>query len=238
MIIIPAIDIRGGRCVRLLRGEPGTESVYGNDPVQMALHWREEGADWIHVVDLDAAFGTGGNRRIIRDIVGHVDARVQIGGGVRRISDFEELIAAGAERVVFGTAAVEQPSLVEEALRIAPARVVVGVDELNGRVAIRGWKERSNRNPVDFARRWLEVGVELFVHTDIERDGSLEGPSTRAIHEFAKQTKSRVIASGGIGKLADIRRLQVLEGDGVEAAIVGKALYEGAFTFREARALC
>jgi phosphoribosylformimino-5-aminoimidazole carboxamide ribotide isomerase len=238
MIIIPAIDIRGGRSVRLFRGEPGTESIYGEDPVQTALDWRQEGADWIHVVDLDAAFGTGGNRRIIRDIVSHVDARIQIGGGVRQVSDFEELIAAGAQRVVFGTAAVEQPSLVEEALRIAPDRVVVGVDERNGRVAIRGWKESSDHNPVDFARRWMEVGVGIFVHTVIERDGSLDGPSTMAIGDFARQTKSRVIASGGIGKLEDIRLLQGLEKDGVEAAIVGKALYEGAFTFREARALC
>ena len=132
---------------------------------------------------------------------------------------------------------MEKPSLVEEALHIAPERVVVGVDERDGRVAIRGWKENTNQNPVEFALRWMERGVSTFVYTDIHRDGSQRGPNTNAIREFARGTKSRVIASGGIGKLEDIRLLQALEEDGVEAAIVGKALYEVAFTFKEARNL-
>jgi phosphoribosylformimino-5-aminoimidazole carboxamide ribotide isomerase len=204
----------------------------------MALHWRKEGADWIHVVDLDAALGEEGNRRAIERILKHFDSGIQVGGGVRSISDFERLVEAGAARVVFGTAAVEEPSLVEEALRVAPERVVVGVDERDGQVAIRGWKETANQNPIDFARRWMDRGVSTFVYTDIHRDGSQRGPNMTAIRDFANGTKSRVIASGGIGKLEDIRQLQALEKDGVKAAIVGKALYEGAFTFKEARALC
>ena len=235
MTIIPAIDIEDGKCVRLVRGERGTETVFGEDPVEVALAWQDQGARLLHVVDLDAAFQPDhGNRPAIARIVKAVGIPVQVGGGVRSRADFDRLLETGAARVVFGTAAVENPSVVREALGIAPQAVVVGVDVRNGKVAVRGWQEDSAQEPVELGKRWVEEGVDTFIYTDISRDGVLTGPNVAAVRRFARETKARVVASGGIGSLEDLRRLREAETDGVEAAIVGRALYERIFTLAEA----
>lgn len=221
--------------MRLLRGERGTERVYGDDPLEVALHWQGQGAERLHVVDLDAAFGArGGNRSTIEMIIDSLRIPVQVGGGVRELSDFRRLTGAGATAVVFGTAAVEEPELIRQALALAPEKVVVGVDAREGRVAVRGWEDLSKEEPVAFARRWIEEGVTTFIYTDILRDGALEGPNLAAIRHFARSLGARVMASGGVGRLEDLRRLRETEIDGVEAVIVGRALYEGIFTLAEA----
>jgi phosphoribosylformimino-5-aminoimidazole carboxamide ribotide isomerase len=233
--IIPAVDIAEGRCVRLLQGERGTERVYGDDPLEVALHWQGQGAERLHVVDLDAAFGArGGNRSTLEMIIGSLQIPVQVGGGVRDLSEFRRLVSAGAAAVVFGTAAVEDPELIRQALSLEPDKVVVGVDAREGRVALRGWEELSQEEPISFGRRWVEEGVTTFVYTDILRDGLLEGPNVAAVRHFARSVGARVIASGGVGSLEDLRRLRETEIDGVEAVIVGRALYEGLFTLTEA----
>jgi phosphoribosylformimino-5-aminoimidazole carboxamide ribotide isomerase len=233
--IIPAVDIAEGRCVRLLQGERGTERVYGDDPLEVALHWQGQGAERLHVVDLDAAFGArGGNRATLEMIIGSLEIPVQVGGGVRDLSEFRRLVGAGAAAVVFGTAAVEDPELVRQALSLEPDKVVVGVDAREGRVALRGWEELSQEEPISFGRRWVEEGVTTFVYTDILRDGLLEGPNVAALRHFARSVGTRVIASGGVGSLEDLRRLRETEIDGVEAVIVGRALYEGLFSLTEA----
>ena len=235
MTIIPAIDIEDGKCVRLVRGERGTETVFGEDPVEVALAWQDQGARLLHVVDLDAAFQPDhGNRPAIARIVKAVGIPVQVGGGVRSLADFDRLLETGAARVVFGTAAVENPSVVREALGIAPQAVVVGVDVRDGKVAVRGWQEDSAQEPVELGKRWVEEGVDTFIYTDISRDGVLTGPNVAAVRRFARETKARVVASGGVGSLDDLRRLREAETDGVEAAIVGRALYERIFTLAEA----
>ena len=235
MTIIPAIDIEGGRCVRLVRGERGTETVYGEDPTEVALAWQDQGAELLHIVDLDGAFdGPGGNRSAILEILGAVQTPVQVGGGVRDIADFEWLMKAGATRVVFGTAAVESPSVVKKALTIAPHAVAIGVDVRKGKVSIRGWEEDSVLGPVELGKRWVEEGARRFIYTDILRDGVLTGPNVDGVRHFAKETGARVIASGGIGSLEDLLRLGPVRTDGVEAVIVGRALYDKVFTLADA----
>ena len=235
MTIIPAIDIEGGKCVRLIRGERGTETVFSEDPVEVALAWQEQGARLIHVVDLDAAFeATEGNRPAVSRIVEAVRVPVQVGGGVRSYADFERLRGAGVARVVFGTAAAKSPSVVRQALASDAPSVVVGIDVRDGRVAVRGWREDSEHGPIELGKRWFGEGVTTFVYTDISRDGVMTGPNVEAVRRFARETGARVVASGGIGSLEDLRRLRVAEADGVEAAIVGRALYERIFTLTEA----
>ena len=235
MTIIPAIDIEGGKCVRLVRGERGTETVFGEDPVEVALSWQEQGARLIHVVDLDAAFeATEGNRQAIARLVEAVRVPVQVGGGVRSFADFERLRETGAARIVFGTAAAKDPSVVRQALARDAASVVVGVDVRDGKVAVRGWQEESEHDPIELGKRWFAEGVATFVYTDISRDGVLTGPNVEGVRRFARATGARVVASGGIGSLDDVRRLRDAEEDGVGAAIVGRALYERIFTLAEA----
>ena len=235
MTIIPAIDIEGGRCVRLVRGERGTETVYGDDPAGVARTWQAQGAEMLHVVDLDAAFdGQGENRSAIQEIIRAVQTPVQVGGGVRGIADFEWLMEAGAARAVFGTAAVENPSIVKQALAMAPDAVAIGIDVRKDKVSIRGWEQDSALGPVELGKRWVEEGASRFIYTDISRDGVLTGPNIDGVRRFAKETRARVIASGGIGSLEDLLRLGPAREDGVEAVIVGRALYDKVFTLADA----
>ena len=237
MRVIPAIDIRGARPVRLLRGEKGTETVYGEDPVAVALEWQRQGAEWLHIVDLDGAFGEeNANRHVVVEILKKLEIPVQVGGGVRTFEDFRSLVSRGAERVVIGTAAIEDPAMVMEALRMAPERVVIGVDVRRGRVAVRGWEVESGELPREFGRQWKDKGVSTFLFTDIQRDGALEGPNIDALRDFCSGIGTGVIASGGVAQLEDLQRLSELGNAGVEAAIVGKALYERKFTLAEAMA--
>lgn len=236
MKLLPALDLRGGRVVRLVRGEKGTESAYGDDPVAVARGFVASGASFLHVVDLDAAFGGTPQRALIGRIVRAVDVPVQVGGGIRTVDDFRELTELGAARLVFGTVAAERPEVVLAALEIAPEKVVVGVDVRDGRVAVRGWTESVREEPNAFGERWRTKGVDRFVFTDVGRDGVMDGLNVEATVAFARASGGRVTASGGIGALDHLRALRGAEASGVEGVIVGKALYARVFTLEEALA--
>ncbi len=250
MIIFPAIDLRQGKCVRLRQGRPEAETVFSDDPVAMAEHWVSQGAQWLHVVNLDGAFGQasspplsppqlwGGsskNLRVVGEIVAAVAIPVQFGGGLRTMADIEEALGLGVARVVLGTVAVEEPSLVAEAVqRFGAERIVVGIDARRGKVATHGWQEVSSLTATELAFRVRELGVERVVYTDIARDGMLSGVNVEAVRELAQHTGLKVIASGGVSSLDDLRRLKEVEASGVEGVIVGQALYTGALDLREA----
>ena len=226
--LYPAIDLRGGRCVRLHQGDYGQETVYGDDPVAQAVAFADAGAGWIHVVDLDAArSGVPENRDAVAAIAAAVPVPVQTGGGVRSVAAAEALFAAGVERVVIGTAALKDPDLVRTLA--AAHRVAVGLDARAGEVATDGWLEGSGRTVLDVARSFAEAGVDAFVVTDIARDGTLEGPDLEGLADVVGATEVEVIASGGVGSLDDLVALSRLERAGrtLGGAIVGKAIYEG-----------
>ncbi|MGI9952218.1 1-(5-phosphoribosyl)-5-[(5-phosphoribosylamino)methylideneamino]imidazole-4-carboxamide isomerase [Moorellaceae bacterium AZ2] len=237
MIVFPAIDLRRGRCVRLYQGRPEEETVYSDNPVDVARKWVEEGAAWLHVVDLDGAFqGSVQNLDVIREIIKAAGVPVQVGGGVRTRADIEALLQAGAARVVLGTAAVADPDLVAGACRVYGEAIAVGIDSRDGLVAIKGWVTTSPRRAVDLGREMADLGVRRLIYTDISRDGTLQGPNLGAIREMALSCGLPVIASGGIADLQDIAVLRELEPLGVEGVIVGRALYNGQFTLGEALA--
>ena len=217
-----------------MRGEKGSETAYSEDPVSVATDWVSLGAEQLHVVDLDAAFGEPSQRDVIAAIVRSVDVPVQVGGGVRSPDDFRELLALGVGTVVFGTAAVEAPEVVEHAIDLAREKVVLAVDVKDARVAVRGWTETSSEEPVNFGLRWQGRGVTTFVYTDTARDGAMVGPNIDATLSFAERTGAAVIASGGIGTLDHVRALG--KSGTVAGAILGKALYEEAFTLKDALA--
>jgi phosphoribosylformimino-5-aminoimidazole carboxamide ribotide isomerase len=235
--VIPAIDLRHGRCVRLLRGEQGSESHYLDDPVEAALHWESEGALSLHVVDLDGAFGEPSQKEVVGRIVRSVRLPVQVGGGVRSGEDFRRLRDLGAARVVFGTVAIESPDVVERALAEDGEAVVVGIDVKERRVAVRGWTSRSGFDPAELGRKWASSGVRRFVYTEVSRDGAMEGIDLERTEAFARAVRRPVTASGGVGTLAHLLASRPLARAGVDGVIVGKALYEKVFTLGEARAL-
>ncbi len=238
MKLIPAVDIKSGKCVRLTQGKADQETVYSDDPVDMACHWDEEGARLIHVVDLDGAFeGLPKNRDIIKNIIYTSSVDIQVGGGIRSLEAIEAYVDAGAYRVILGTIAQKDPKFVEEACRAFPGKILVGIDARDGWVAVQGWVETSSQKAVDLARLLEPVGVTGFVFTDISRDGMLRGPNLDAIRAFAEATRRPVIASGGVSRLEDISHLLALESQGVEGIIIGKALYDQTLDFRDARKL-
>lgn len=232
---LPAIDLREGRCVRLYQGDFDQETVYGDDPVAQARAFEAEGADWIHVVDLDAArSGTGANREVIRAIANAVDVPVQCGGGVRSEADAEVLADCGVTRVVIGTAALEQPELVERVARLQS--VAVGIDARGDDVAVHGWESGSGRSPVEVARQFADAGVDALVVTEISRDGTMDGADVDGLRSVLGVAGCEVIASGGIGSLDHLRALREVSADGrtLGGVIMGRALYERAFTLTEA----
>jgi phosphoribosylformimino-5-aminoimidazole carboxamide ribotide isomerase len=235
MQLFPAIDLRGGRCVRLYQGDYGRETVYGDDPVAQARAFADAGAPWVHVVDLDAArTGEPVNRPVIAAIAAAVEVPVQVGGGVRDVAAADALFDAGVERVVVGTAALEDPAFVRTLA--ARRRVAVGLD-VNGReVAVRGWIEGSGRTLDDVAAEFADAGVDALVVTQIARDGTLEGPDLDLYRELLASTPLEVVASGGVGTRAHLLALASLaeHGRGLAGVIVGRALYEGRFTIHEA----
>jgi phosphoribosylformimino-5-aminoimidazole carboxamide ribotide isomerase len=234
MIIFPAIDMRQGKCVRLLQGRAEQETVYFQDPVAVALRWESEGAAWLHLVDLDGAMSTeAGNRAIAKKIFEALRIPVQFGGGMRTSKDLEEILGAGAARVVIGTAAVQDPLFLSGALQQFGERIVVGLDARDGRVATHGWNRIGSLEAVAFAKSLAESGVRRVVYTDISRDGMLAGPNLEATTRLADAAQMKVIASGGVASLEDLRALRGL-GAGIEGVIVGKALYEKRFTLRDA----
>lgn len=232
MQVIPAIDIRGGRCVRLFQGDYARETVYSDDPVAVARRWADEGAERLHVVDLDGAAGDGPrNLEAVSRIVASVAIPVQLGGGLKSRKDVEVALAAGVERVILGTAAVATPWLVEDLVLQFGARVVVGIDARDGMVAVRGWRETSDVPALALAKEMVARGVLRLIYTDISRDGTLAEPNYDALRQLIASVDVPVIASGGVAKIAHLLRLREL---GAEGAIVGRALYTGDVVLAEA----
>lgn len=235
MLIVPAIDLKGGRCVRLLRGDMSAETVYGDDPVKVGLRWVAEGGTYLHVVDLDAAVsGSTENHAVIADLCRSLPIPIEVGGGVRTVERAVELIALGADRVILGTVALTQPEVLRRASAELPGRVAVGIDARDGRVAIKGWTETSAETAVELARRCAEAGACRVIYTDIARDGTQEGVNVEATAQLAEALAIPVTASGGVGSLADIEALRRREASGIDAVIVGRALYTGAVRLRDA----
>lgn len=238
MIVLPAIDMRNGKCVRLLQGRAEQETVYFEDPVAVAEQWQSEGAEWLHLVDLDAAMSSGAdNRGIAKRIFQALKIPVQFGGGVRNMPDLQDLLQAGAGRLVLGTAAVEDIDFLSKAVDRFSDQIVIGLDAKDGLVATKGWKQVEQLQVLEFARTLSRTGVRRIVYTDISRDGTLTGPNFEATRRVAENSGLKVIASGGISSLQDLQGLKPLETFGVEGVIIGKALYEKRFSLRQALAL-
>ena len=235
MLIIPAIDLKSGRCVRLLRGDMNVETVYGNDPVAMGQRWVEEGAQYLHIVDLDGAVaGTPVNGAAIAALCRALSIPIEIGGGVRTVERVAALLETGADRVIFGTAALANPEVVGAACRHFPGRVAVGIDARNGKVAVQGWTETSSIDAIDLARQAEALGACRIIYTDISRDGTQQGVNVDATRAVAAAVGIPVTASGGIGSLADIVAVRDCGATNIDAVIVGRALYTGAVRLPEA----
>ncbi len=235
MIIIPAIDLKEGECVRLRQGIMEDNIVYSDNPVEVAKKWEHMGADIIHVVDLDGAIaGKPVNQKIIKEITESVDIRIQVGGGIRDLKTVEEYINIGVYRIVLGTIAIKNPLLVEDACNSYPGQIAVGIDAKDGMVAINGWTEKTEEKATDFATELEDLGVSVIIYTDISRDGMLTGPNISAVKEMAMSLSIPIIASGGVSSLDDLVALHALEDLGVEGAIVGKALYTGDIDLKKA----
>jgi phosphoribosylformimino-5-aminoimidazole carboxamide ribotide isomerase len=235
MIVVPAIDLRGGKVVRLKQGQLQEEKVYGSDPVEVARRWEEEGAARLHVVDLDAAVSGKPQFDAIASVIEAVDIPVEVGGGLRILEIAMRYRDRGADRVIFGTAAIADPGVVQEAARLWPGSVAVALDARNGKVAVAGWKEITRVDALELAHKVKAWGVARLQYTDVLRDGMLMGPNLPGIEAMAKQAGLPVTASGGVSVLEDLTRLAALEPAGVDEVIVGKALYERRFTLAEAR---
>lgn len=233
--IYPAIDMRGGKCVRLLQGDYEKETIYGDSPFDMAQKFANEGASWIHMVDLDGAKdGKRVNDRFVLEAALKLNAKVQIGGGVRTEEDILHYLENGVDRVIIGSIAISNPEFAIEMVRKYGSKIAIGIDAKNGYVATHGWLNTSEMKAIDLGKRFAEAGAETFIFTDIATDGMLSGPNLAAVEEMALSTKKEVIASGGVSQLADLTALKKYEGSGVKGAIVGKALYEGRFSVAEA----
>lgn len=238
MIVIPAIDLKDGRCVRLEQGLMERDTVFCDSPAEQAHAWQEQGAELLHIVDLNGAFaGEPRNRSSIEEIVRAVTMPTQLGGGIRDLATIEAYLALGIGRVILGTAAQRNPLLVADACRRFPGRIVVGIDAKNGMVAVQGWAEVTDVSARELASRFEGYGVAAVIYTDIARDGMLSGPNIEATRELAEAISIPVIASGGVSTLADIAGLMAIEGSGVTGVITGKALYTGAFSLADAIAL-
>lgn len=235
MIVIPALDLKNGKCVRLLQGRMDRETVYGEDPVQMAKRWESKGAERLHVVDLNGAVaGTPVHRSLIREIAGSVHIPVEVGGGIRDLETIEEYLSSGVKWTILGTAAFQNPSMIPEACLRYPGRIILGVDARRGNVAIEGWNEVVSREAAELAKQFEGVGLSAIVFTDVERDGMEKGLNWETTKAFARATSIPVIASGGVSGIEDIERLKEIEQDGVIGVIVGKALYSGRLDLEEA----
>ena len=236
MIIIPAIDLRGGRCVRLTQGQASAETVYSENPVAVAQKWYEAGAEMLHIVNLDGAMNLDDskNLRALSDILYAVNLPIQFGGGVRSISEVQRLDDLGVTRIVVGTTAIENPLLLQNMLDEFTSTIVVGIDARNGMVALRGWQKMSDMTALELAQKVGEMGVERIVYTDIARDGMMSGINLEATQAIAEATGLKVTASGGVASLDDIYSVKELEEFGVDSLIIGKALYEGSFTLEDA----
>jgi phosphoribosylformimino-5-aminoimidazole carboxamide ribotide isomerase len=234
MLIIPAIDLKDGRCVRLVQGEMDKETIYFENPVDAAQHWRAEGATFIHVVDLNGAVeGRPVHTQEIEAICKQSGLFVELGGGLRSIEAVEAALNLGACRVVIGTAAYDNEEFLRALCKKFPGKIVVGIDARQGKVAVKGWKETTSMDAVELAKRCEQDGASRIIYTDISRDGTRQGVNVEETLKIARAVKIPVIASGGVATLDDIRKLLPLEKEGIEGVIVGRALYSGVFTIRE-----
>lgn len=233
--IYPAIDMRGGKCVRLLQGDYDKETVYGDSPFDMAQTFANEGAKWIHMVDLDGAKdGKRVNDRYVIEAAQKLTAKVQIGGGIRTEEDILHYLDNGVDRVIIGSIAISNPDFAREMVKKYGTQIAIGIDAKNGYVATHGWLQTSEIKAVELGKSFADAGAETFIFTDIATDGTLLGPNLAAVEEMALATGKEVIASGGVSRLADLEALKKYESSGVRGAIVGKAIYEGRFTVPEA----
>jgi phosphoribosylformimino-5-aminoimidazole carboxamide ribotide isomerase len=249
MILYPAIDLRQGSCVRLRQGEAADQTVYGDDPVAMAQRWVQEGAEWLHTVNLDGAFdgvlrpdanvaALPTNLLRLRDMAAAVDVPIQFGGGVRSLADIELLLSLGASRVILGTIAVEQPELVSEAIEwFGQERIAVAIDARDGWVATHGWQQTSHVAAIELGRQMAQRGVRIVIYTDIARDGMLSGVNVSATAALATQTGLQVIASGGVSSIDDVRDLCQVASLGISGVIIGRAIYTGDVRLAEAIAV-
>ena len=235
MIVIPAIDIKGGRCVRLKQGRMNDETVFSDVPEEMALKWFDQGAERLHVVDLDgAAQGEAVNREVIKRIVSAISIPVELGGGVRDMSTLEAYFELGIRYVILGTVAFKDPEFVRRAYDRFPGQIILGIDARKDCVAVEGWTEEVNTTPVELAKRFEDTGVAAIIYTDIYRDGMRTGPNIEATRTLAKSVKTPVIASGGISGISDVLAVSNLSDDGVIGMITGRALYDGSLDLDEA----
>jgi len=235
LVLLPAVDVQNGQAVQLVQGVAGSEKVFG-DPLAAAQRWQDDGADWIHLVDLDAAFGRGSNAETIAEIVGAMNLNVELSGGIRDDSSLERALATGCRRVNIGTAALENPEWCVDIIASYGDRIAIGLDVKGTRLAARGWT-REGGDVYETLARLSDAGCERFVVTDVASDGMLTGPNIELLKEICARTDAKVVASGGISSLADLRTLTGLVPLGVEGAIIGTALYVGNFTLTDALAL-
>jgi len=238
MLVIPAIDLKDGICVRLEQGLMERDTVFNDNPASQALEWQNQGAELLHIVDLDGAFaGKPRNKTAIEAIVKSITIPAQLGGGIRDLATIESYLSLGLSRVIIGTAAQRNPDLVREACSKFPGRIVVGIDAKNGMVAVQGWAEVTDITAVELARKFEDCGVTAIIYTDISRDGMLQGPNLEATQSLAESVAIPVIASGGVSSLKDIERLMTIERSGVTGVITGRAIYTGAIRLGDAIAL-
>lgn len=231
MQIYPAIDIKNGQCVRLCQGRFDDVTVYGDDPMKVAAKWAESGATFLHIVDLDGAReGTSYNQNVIQDIANTFSIPVQTGGGIRTMRDIEEKLALGVSRVILGTVAVKNPELVIEAVKAYGEKIAVGIDAINGFVAVEGWEEVSHISALELCKKMVSLGVKTIIYTDISKDGMMVGPNIDSTKEIVEATGVNIIASGGISTMADLENVESI---GAGGAIIGKALYQGSLHLRE-----
>lgn len=235
MIIFPAIDIRGGKCVRLTEGRFDQETIFADNPVDMAVRWAQEGAEYLHLVDLDGALaGRAVNLDVVAGIIQAIKIPVQLGGGIRTMENITAILNIGVQRVILGSVAVRQPDLVKQACQQYGDRIVVGIDARDGQVAVEGWGITGGVGAEELAKKMAAAGVARIIYTDISRDGTLSGVNIEATQALAQSAGIPVIASGGVSSLADIRAVKMAEPAGVEGVIVGKAIYTGNVMLAEA----
>jgi len=235
MLVIPAIDLKGGEVVRLAQGDPLRQTSYSSDPIAVAKRWEDEGAPILHLVDLDGAFsGSPRQLAVVADVAKAVKVPIQLGGGLRSLAALEQAFASGIERVVLGTAAIEDETFLIAACRRYPGRVVLGIDARDGKVAIRGWAEHTRLLATELAARSADLPLAAIIYTDIRRDGMLEGPNVEALQRVAQASGHPLIASGGIATLDDVKRMAALEPSRIIGVLIGKALYEGSFSLKQA----
>lgn len=235
MIIFPAIDLKDGQCVRLVQGRLENKTVYSDAPAAQARSFQDQGAEWLHIVDLDGAFtGSPGNSQAIKSIAAALNIPFQVGGGLRTRTDVKRVLDLGATRVIIGTSALKQNFIAELLDEFGPERIILGLDAKDGMVAVQGWTESAGLTALDFGKQMRALGLKTAVFTDVSRDGLLQGPNLASTEEMARSSGLQIIASGGISTIDNIRRLKSLESQGICGAIIGKALYDGKLSLEDA----